>query len=224
MTGSRPVGVLRFPGTNCDRDVFRAMEELGYRVQWLWHDDLFDYKSFRAIVLPGGFSYGDYLRAGALASRSRAMSSVREGANRGLPVLGICNGFQVLCESGLLPGALVRNQGLRFIDRWLEVSVEQFSLGGFGAGISNEVTSLRLPIAHADGRFYADDKTLDEIEQNGQVWLRYVENPNGSARDIAGVRNASGNVIGLMPHPERAMHDWMGSTHGRLLLSLTEET
>lgn len=212
------VGVVRFPGTNCDRDVFSAIEESGLSAVWLWHADTFDAKGFDALVLPGGFSYGDYLRSGALAARAVAMQSVREAAKHGTPILGICNGFQILCESGLLPGALSRNRGRRFIDAWVGLKKR----GGktpFGAEV-NKGTQLRIPIAHADGRFIASDDTLKEIRDRDQVWLEYTDNPNGSIGDIAGVTNAAGNVAGLMPHPERAFHDWMGGSDGRKLLAM----
>jgi phosphoribosylformylglycinamidine synthase I len=212
------VGVVRFPGTNCDRDVFEAIGLSGAEPVWLWHADLFEAKKFAALVLPGGFSYGDYLRSGALAARAVAMQSVREGAKHGVPVLGICNGFQILCESGLLPGALTRNRGLRFIDSWVELKKS----GGktpFGADLKTG-EAIRIPIAHADGRFVADDATVKTLKDRNQVWLQYTENPNGSVSDIAGITNAEGNVAGLMPHPERAYHDWMGGSDGRKLLEI----
>jgi phosphoribosylformylglycinamidine synthase I len=156
--------------------------------------------------------------AGPLAARAVAMKSVREGAKHGVPVLGICNGFQILCESGLLPGALTRNRGLRFIDSWVELK----KAGGktpFGADLKAG-EAIRIPIAHADGRFVADDATVKGLRDGNQVWLQYAENPNGSVSDIAGITNAEGNVAGLMPHPERAYHDWMGGSDGRKLLEI----
>ncbi len=212
------VGVVRFPGTNCDRDVFEAIGLSGADPIWLWHADLFDAKNFAALVLPGGFSYGDYLRSGALAARAVAMQSVREAAKHGTPVLGICNGFQILCEAGLLPGALTRNRGLRFIDSWVDLK-KIGSRTPFGAAIGKG-QSLRIPIAHADGRFVADDATIENLRERDQVWLQYTENPNGSIGDIAGISNSEGNVAGLMPHPERAFHDWMGGSDGRKLLEI----
>ncbi|MES2964300.1 MAG: phosphoribosylformylglycinamidine synthase subunit PurQ [Bdellovibrionota bacterium] len=210
---SSKVGVLRFPGTNCDRDVFEAIEQRGSKPEWLWHADRFDAKTYDALFLPGGFSYGDYLRAGALAARSPAMESVREAADRGTPVLGICNGFQILCEANLLPGVLVRNRGLRFIDDWVELKLEN-SHQKF-ASKAKPGLRAKLPIAHADGRFFAEDAELKRIQDNGQVWWTYVGgSPNGAAADIAGIMNEKKNVAALMPHPERAVHDWMGGTDG----------
>lgn len=206
------VGVLRFPGTNCDRDVFSAVEERGHEANWLWHADQFDAKAYRALILPGGFSFGDYLRAGALAARSPAMASVREAAGHGIPVLGICNGFQILCEAGLLPGVLVRNRGLRFIDDWVELRLENQQTT-FAHSVRKSATAT-LPIAHADGRYYVEDDELKKLEDRGQVWWRYVKNPNGAIGDIAGVMNEKKNVAALMPHPERAMFEWMGGVDG----------
>jgi phosphoribosylformylglycinamidine synthase I len=217
MAKSR-VGIVRFPGTNCDRDVFDAVEEGGAQAIWLWHGDQFDVGQFEALILPGGFSYGDYLRSGALAARAVVMKSVREEANRGTPILGICNGFQILCESGILPGALARNEGLRFIDSWVELRKS----GGktvFGAAL-HRGQQLRIPIAHADGRYILKPDALKSLQDNDQIWLEYLENPNGSIGNIAGVTNLAGNVAGLMPHPERAYHEWMGGADGRKLLEI----
>lgn len=205
------VGVVRFPGTNCDYDVFSMSQWKNHETSWLWHQDRFDVGNVDMVLVPGGFSYGDYLRCGAMAARSPVMDSVREFAQKGKPVLGICNGFQILCESGLLPGALVRNESLRFIDDWAQLKIS--SRNPFFAKSSSD--SIRLPIAHGEGRFYADSKTLDEIRQNDQVWWTYEgENPNGSLLNIAGVTNKNKNVAALMPHPERAFYDWMGSADG----------
>ena len=215
---SLPVGVLRFPGTNCDRDVFEAVELRGNKAEWLWHADQFDPKAYRALFLPGGFSYGDYLRAGALAARSPVMNSVREAANRGVPILGICNGFQILCEAGLLPGVLVRNQGLRFIDDWVELKLEN-QHPYFGRRLKTGLKA-KLPIAHADGRFYIEGDDLKRIQDQGQVWWSFMNNPNGAIANIAGLMNEKKNVAALMPHPERAMFDWMGGVDGSAFFDL----
>jgi phosphoribosylformylglycinamidine synthase I len=215
----KKIGVVRFPGSNCDRDVFSFVQSKGYTAEFLWHLDQFNAGDYGALILPGGFSYGDYLRSGALSARSPVMSSVREFVKRGGPVLGICNGFQVLTESHLLPGALVKNEGLRFIDDWVTLKLEN-KTSFWGASLTkNEV---RLPIAHGDGRFYASEADLKTIEDQGLVWFRYYGNrenggngnPNGSLRNIAGVMNKERNVAALMPHPERAIFDWMGSQDG----------
>lgn len=207
----KTVGVVRFPGSNCDRDVVQMVEAKGLQAKFLWHLDRFDSAGFEALILPGGFSYGDYLRAGALAARSPAMQSVKEFAQAGGPVLGICNGFQILVESGLLPGALVKNKSLRFIDDWVELEVIE-SRGYWSKNISQK--QLKLPIAHGEGRYYLDEIGLKKLRDQNQVWLKYVSNPNGALQDIAGIMNKEGNVAGLMPHPERALFDWMGSSDG----------
>lgn len=184
----------------------------GHEPRWLWHRDRFETGSLDAVIVPGGFSFGDYLRCGALAARSPVMDSVREFAGKGGSVLGICNGFQVLCESGLLPGVLVRNQSQKFIDGWVDLEVVTPA-----AGFATEAKPkdrIRLPIAHGEGCFRADTETLKKVEDSGQVWLRYQGNPNGSLNDIAGVMSANRQVAGLMPHPERALWDWMGGTDG----------
>jgi phosphoribosylformylglycinamidine synthase len=209
------IGVTRFPGTNCDYDIFSMVEWKGHEPKWLWYQDRFAKDEVDRVVIPGGFSYGDYLRCGALAARSPVMDSVREFASHGKPVLGICNGFQILCESGLLPGALTRNESLKFIDDWVELKLENKN-PFFAHRVEFRV---RLPIAHGEGRFYADAKTLDEIHARGQVWWTYSGgNPNGSLQDIAGVTNQNKNVAALMPHPERALFDWMGGEDGSLFL------
>ncbi len=208
----KAIGVLRFPGTNCDRDVLAWIEAKGLKSEILWHLDHFDIGNFDSLILPGGFSYGDYLRSGALAARSPAMKSVRLFAEKGGPVLGICNGFQILCEAGLLPGALVKNESRRFIDDWAVLEVVTPSKR-FGSKLTSQ-QEIRLPIAHGDGRFYSTSEDLKKIADQEQVWLRYRENPNGSLQNIAGVMNENANVAGLMPHPERAVFDWMGGQDG----------
>jgi phosphoribosylformylglycinamidine synthase len=214
------VGVVRFPGSNCDADAFHAIELAGAEPVYLWHEEA-DLHGAEALILPGGFAYGDYVRAGVIARCSPVMRAVADAAARGVPVLGICNGFQVLAEARLLPGALLRNEGLRFVHRWVRTRVETgetpFTLA-IGQG-----TVLRMPVAHGEGRYFNDDRALDELERDGRVAFRYLDNPSGSLRDIAGVRNAAGNVVGLMPHPERADEAILGSADGMLLFrSLVE--
>ncbi|MEQ1878641.1 MAG: phosphoribosylformylglycinamidine synthase subunit PurQ [Bdellovibrionia bacterium] len=202
------VAVVRFPGTNCDRDVWKAVEAAGHKPAWAWHEERFDITKVDAVVVPGGFSFGDYLRAGALASRSKVIESVRESAMRGVPVLGICNGFQILCEAGLLPGVLLKNEKMRFVDRWVNLKLENTKTKWKTA------ERVKLPVAHGMGRFHADANLLKKLWDNGQVWWTYEQNPNGAVDDIAGVTNEVGNVAALMPHPERAMAEWMGSADG----------
>jgi phosphoribosylformylglycinamidine synthase len=213
---TKPVGILRFLGTNCDRDVWQAVESLGLKPEWLWHEDQFEVSRYSAFIVPGGFSYGDYLRCGALAAKAPVMKSLHEAAEGGHPVLGICNGFQILCETRLLPGALVRNEGRRFIDKWVELKLANPARWNSGRGKS----TIRLPIAHGEGRFYTDEGELKRLFDRGQVWWTYSDNPNGSLRDIAGVCNEGRNVCGLMPHPERAIFDWMGGTDGHIILDM----
>lgn len=210
---TKPVGILRFLGTNCDRDVWQAVETLGLTPKWLWHADRFNAADYSAFLVPGGFSYGDYLRCGALAAKARVLASLTEAAGQGMPILGICNGFQILCESRLLPGALVRNESRKFIDKWVEVNT-------LGHGVwSKKGQKLKLPIAHGEGRFVMEEADVAKLFDADQVWCTYTETPNGSLRDIAGVSNATGNVCALMPHPERAMADWMGGDDGRKILN-----
>ena len=201
------VGVVTFPGTNCDQDVVKMAQAHGYKVVPLWHKDRFENKSVDMVIIPGGFSYGDYLRCGALAARSPVMMSVKELANKGKPVLGICNGFQILCESGLLPGALVRNEQGHFIDKWTEINLANKT--SFFS--KSDRVKLRLPVAHGEGRFYAQKSELEKIEDQGLVWFRYAENINGSLNKIAGLMNKEKNMCALMPHPERALYGWMSS-------------
>lgn len=204
--------VIVFPASNCDRDVSVALEQAtGAKPEMVWHGDS-DLPDTDFIVLPGGFSYGDYLRCGAMASNSPVMRAVIEKANAGIPVLGICNGFQILCETGLLPGALLRNANLNFVCRTVTLKVENnqsMFTSGFAAG-----QFVDFPVAHHDGNYFADDETLDRFEGNGRVALRYVDNPNGSARNIAGILNDAGNVFGLMPHPERVISPILGGMDG----------
>jgi len=205
------VAVIQFPGSNCDHDAVHALVEgLGVRARLFWHKET-DLGSTDAVVIPGGFSYGDYLRCGAIAKVSPIMEAVRAFAAHGGPVLGICNGFQILCESGLLPGALVRNSGLEFICNTQELKVEN-STEAFCVDRLGE--SIHLPIAHGEGNYRIDEAGLARLEANRQILLRYVANPNGSSGDIAGIRNEAGNVFGMMPHPERAVERFMPSMDG----------
>ena len=208
-------GVLQFPGSCDERDALAACERSGAEARLVWHEER-DLDGIDAVVVPGGFSYGDYLRAGAIARFSPAMEAVGEFAASGGPVLGICNGFQVLCEAGLLPGALLLNESMRFTCRQLDL-VEESSIAlapeNGGQSIKRH---LSIPAKHGEGRYYAPDEVLDALAANGQVAYRYApgQNPNGSARDIAGVRNEAGNVVGLMPHPEHAVDPLTGSSDG----------
>ena len=210
-------GVVVFPGSNCDRDIYDALYyDLGQDVTMLWHKnkDLGQFNTEDCIILPGGFSYGDYLRCGAIARFSPLMQSVIEFANAGGKVLGVCNGFQILCESHLLPGALLRNGNQQFVCKNV-----------FIKGNSDDV--YKIPVAHGEGRYYADEQTLNELEANGQVIFRYCDengkineasNPNGAIRNIAGICNANRNVFGMMPHPERACSDVLGNSDGRQII------
>jgi len=205
-------GVVQFPGSCDERDALAACERSG-EARLLWHEDR-DLGGIDGIVVPGGFSYGDYLRAGAIARFSPVMESVAEFARGGGPVLGICNGFQVLCEAGLLPGALLTNEAIRFVCRQVDLVVEN-DRSPFTSGMEPGEL-LSIPVKHQEGRYFAPDDLLDELEANGQVALRYApgQNPNGSARDIAAVTNEAGNVLGLMPHPEHAVNELTGSSDG----------
>jgi phosphoribosylformylglycinamidine synthase I len=214
------IGVVTFPGSNCDYDCYKAVQEgLGAEAVFLWHKE-HDLQGVDAVFLPGGFSYGDYLRAGAIAAHSPIMREVKAFAEGGGPVAGICNGFQILCESGLLPGALVRNRTLKFRSRPVHLLVERHTLFTADYEIGQV---LRVPIAHGEGCYFAEPDVLDELEANGQVVFRYCDaeglvtpaaNPNGSARAIAGIVNAAGNVLGMMPHPERSVDPLLGPTDG----------
>jgi phosphoribosylformylglycinamidine synthase subunit PurQ / glutaminase len=205
-------GVIVFPGSNCDHDAFyAASHNLGQKAEFIWHDSS-TLGGVDAVILPGGFAYGDYLRCGAIAKFSPVMRAVKSFAAAGGLVLGVCNGFQILVEAGLLPGALIRNRGLKFICRELPVRVETAGSPFTNAAAKGQV--LRLPIAHGEGCYYADDRTLDELEAEDRVVFRYLDNANGSLRDIAGILNRERNVMGMMPHPERATEPLMGSCDG----------
>ncbi len=209
------IGVVLFPGSNCEHDVVEAVNALGGDAHIVWHDDR-SLGTVDAVVLPGGFAHGDYLRPGALARFSPIMGAVEAFAAGGGPVVGICNGFQVLTEAHLLPGALQKNRGLTFLCTTVEVEVfSDRSVLTSGVEVGSR---LRIPINHFEGSYICDQSTLDELRAEGRIILRYVDNPNGSLADIAGIANAAGNVVGLMPHPERAADALFGSTDGRILL------
>ena len=221
------IGVVVFPGSNCDRDAAHAMEQLGHEVIMLWHKDaeISNFTPEDCIILPGGFSFGDYLRSGAIARFSPIVHAIKKHADAGGKVLGICNGFQVLCEMGLLPGALARNNNQRFSCKDVYLRVES-TTSALTRGLQGSEV-LRIPIAHAEGRYVISESGLQELQNNNQIVVRYcnadgqidhASNPNGSMDDIAGVSNKQGNVVGLMPHPERAAEDVLGNTDGRVLL------
>ena len=214
------VAVVTFPGSNCDYDLYKAAQQVGGDASFVWHRER-GLDGYDAILLPGGFSYGDYLRAGAIARMSPIMEDVVAFANRGGAVLGICNGFQILCEGGLLPGALMRNASLKFASHDVRLRVERTDTLFTSDYASGQV--LRIPIAHGEGNYEADEQTLTALEAEGRIVFRYVDvdgnptdeaNPNGSWHNIAGITNEGGNVLGMMPHPERAMEDLLGSTDG----------
>jgi phosphoribosylformylglycinamidine synthase len=210
------IGVVVFPGSNCDHDAWYAFSHnLGQQADFIWHDST-SLGNVDAVVLPGGFAYGDYLRCGAIAKFSPVMSAVRRFAADGGLVLGICNGFQILVESGLLPGVLLRNRALKFVCREVTVRVETVNSPFTSAARKGQ--KLRMPVAHGEGCYFADARTLDMLEAEDRVALRYLDNPNGSLRDIAGVLSERRNVIGMMPHPERAADALLGSTDGRVIL------
>ena len=218
------VAVIRFPGSNCDQDAyFSVKDDLGLEAEYVWHED-HSLEGFDAVFVPGGFSYGDYLRCGAMASRAPIMQEVHRFAEEGKPIIGACNGFQVLCEAGLLAGALLLNAGEKFLCKDVFLKAEQRT-SIWTRGVDK---ILRLPIAHGEGRYVVDDETAKRLEDNGQIAFRYVDaygerstgsNINGSAHAIAGVLNEKGNVLGLMPHPERATKEILGGTDGLLILN-----
>ncbi|TNE61254.1 MAG: phosphoribosylformylglycinamidine synthase subunit PurQ [Alphaproteobacteria bacterium] len=207
--------VIVFPGSNCDRDMAVALEKItGQKPVMVWHQE-YDFPEVDFIALPGGFSYGDYLRCGAMSARSHVMKEVIKRANAGVPTLGVCNGFQILTEAGLLPGALMRNANLHFVCRDVEMTVENgdsMFTRNYEAG-----TTVTIPVAHHDGNYFADADTLDRLEGEGQVAFRYNDDVNGAQRRIAGILNEKGNVLGMMPHPERMIEPALGGTDGRVL-------
>jgi phosphoribosylformylglycinamidine synthase I len=209
-------GVVVFPGSNCDHDAWYAVSRnLGHPAEFIWHDST-SLGNADAVILPGGFSYGDYLRCGAIAKFSPVMSAIKKFAQDGGLVLGICNGFQILVESGLLPGALLRNRNLRFVCRPVALRIETTNTPFTSAATSGQL--MKVPVAHGEGCYFADERTLDMLEAEDRVVVRYLDNPNGSLRDIAGICSENRNVMGMMPHPERASDPLLGSTDGRVIL------
>lgn len=222
MTGAA-VGVVVFPGSNCEQDVVHAFDHLGARARYIWHHET-DVSGFDVLVLPGGFAYGDYLRTGAIAAFSPIMDSVRSFAEEGGPVIGICNGFQILCEAGLLPGALRRNTGLKF--RCIPVQLRVETSDSPFTSLANDGQILEIPINHFEGNYFCDDKTLSVLERDRRIAFRYCSpegeagpeaNPNGALANIAGIISEDGNVLGMMPHPERAVDPEVGGTDGAVI-------
>jgi phosphoribosylformylglycinamidine synthase I len=214
--------VIVFPGSNCDADMYHAIkDELGEDADFVWHD-ADDLSGYDGILLPGGFSYGDYLRSGAIARFSKVMEKVIEAAEEGKPILGVCNGFQILLESGLLPGAMRKNDQLKFICKPVELTVENNETMFTNRYEVGE--TIQIPIAHGEGNYYCDEKTLETLKQNKQIVFTYQNNPNGSVADIAGIINEKGNVLGMMPHPERAVSKLLGSSDGlKLFQSIVKQ-
>jgi phosphoribosylformylglycinamidine synthase I len=220
------IAVVQFPGSNCDQDCLRALTDgMGVDADFLWHKET-SLRGVDAVVLPGGFSYGDYLRCGAIARFSPIMKSIVSAALEGMPTIGICNGFQILCEAGLLPGALLRNESLHFVCRPVYLKVENRETPFTSEVVESKI--IRMPVAHGEGAFFADPETIATIEANGRVVFRYVDqigqptqqaNPNGSLNNIAGICNEAGNVVGMMPHPDRAWDKKLGSEDGKLLFA-----
>lgn len=208
--------VIMFPGSNCDLDMYHAIkDELGEEAEYVWHDAT-DLSEFDGILVPGGFSYGDYLRCGAMANQSSVMAEVKKAAEAGIPVLGVCNGFQILTEAGLLPGALLRNKNLKFMCRTVQLKVQNNNTLFTNEYEQGQV--INIPIAHGEGNYYCDEETLEKLKANNQIVFTYSgENPNGSLEDIAGIINERGNVLGMMPHPERAVDELVGGADGLVL-------
>lgn len=215
--------VLVFPGSNCDIDMYHAIkDELGEEVEYVWHDAT-DLSEFDGILVPGGFSYGDYLRCGAMASQSNVMAEVKKAAEQGKPILGVCNGFQILTEAGLLPGALLRNKNLKFICETVPLKVENNNTLFTNEYEQGEI--INIPIAHGEGNYFCDEETMKKLEENNQIVFTYDGvNPNGSIKNIAGIINERGNVLGMMPHPERAVDSLLGSADGlKLFKSIVKQ-
>ncbi len=214
--------VIVFPGSNCDIDMYHAIkDELGEEVEYVWHDAT-SLDGFDAILLPGGFSYGDYLRTGAIARFSNVMQEVVKAAEAGKPILGVCNGFQILLEAGLLPGAMRRNESLKFICKTASLRVENNETMFSGSYKQGE--TIQIPVAHGEGNYYCDEETLARLKENKQIVFTYTNNPNGSLEDIAGIMNEQGNVLGMMPHPERAVDELLGGADGvKLFQSIVKQ-
>lgn len=210
--------VIVFPGSNADVDMYQAVEDvLGTTVEYVWHTET-DLSAYDVILLPGGFSYGDYLRCGAVARFSPVMEQVIKAAEEGKLIMGVCNGFQILLETGLLPGAMLKNKTLKFRCKLVNLRVDNNETPFTRDYAAGEV--IQIPIAHGEGNYFCDEQTLAQLQQNGQIVFRYAgENPNGSIDDIAGIINERGNVLGMMPHPERAVHEWMSSADGRRMFT-----
>jgi phosphoribosylformylglycinamidine synthase subunit PurQ / glutaminase len=209
------IAVVVFPGSNCEQDVVRAFRSLGSEAETVWHEED-DLRGADIVVLPGGFAHGDYLRTGAIARFSPVMNAVQDQASAGGLVIGICNGFQILCEAGLLPGALRKNSGLKFLCKWTELEVVNNSTPFTARAAKGQ--RLKVPINHFEGNWYCDELDLRRMEERGQIVLRYAGNPNGALADAAGITNEGGNVLGMMPHPERASEELLGSEDGRVIL------
>lgn len=209
--------VIVFPGSNCDLDMYHAVKDvIGEKAEYVFHTET-SLDGFDGVLLPGGFSYGDYLRCGSIAQFSPIMSEVKRFAEEGRPVLGVCNGFQVLVEAGLLPGVLMRNRDLKFMCKTVELKVENNETMFTSDYASGE--TIRVPIAHGEGNYYCDEQTLESLKTNGQIAFTYTDNPNGSVADIAGITNETGNVLGMMPHPERAVEVLLGGKDGKRLFT-----
>ena len=208
------VGIVVFPGSNCEFDCQHAFELLGAETTFIWHEDK-DLPEIDAVVLPGGFAHGDYLRTGALARFSPVMEAVQQHADQGRLVIGVCNGFQILCEAGMLPGAMRKNSGLKFVCRWTDLRIDVPDTAFTARGEKGQL--LRIPVNHFEGNWYAEADVLQQMDANGQIVLRYADNPNGSLDDVAGIMNEAGNVFGMMPHPERACESLLGSEDGAVI-------
>jgi len=207
--------VIVFPGSNCDYDAFYALKNIGFQVEFVWHKER-NLNNFDGILIPGGFSYGDYLRTGAIAKFSPIMESINEQSKRGKTIVGICNGFQILIEAGLLPGALITNKNIKFISKQVTLNINSYN-SIFTRKISTDKKIIKMPIAHKQGNYIAKKDTVKELEDNDQIIFKYDNNPNGSVSDIAGIINKNRNILGMMPHPERASENLLGCNDGKLI-------